>query len=484
MTLIARFFLWDQNLSKRPLLWEWILITFASAIFFWIKFKGVAIMAPDSFGYVDFSPLRTMGYPSFLFLIHEITNDHSLVPLIQLLFYYGGVLWVSINFSRFFNTYFGGAIFLILFIFNVEIIKNCFYILTESLSTSIVLFIIAILIKFTKKPTISLMISISLFVGLSIFVRPSSYSYLSLIFLIPFFYFSWFKKNFILKLLSIIGPMAAVFILSGSIQYFKNGFFASQSFLGLNLIGKVLLVAREDSPSSEPAVMKEIDHFASPIRSMIEETNSLQFKYILVTNYYDQLRYNERHRLERVIKDDSIPPGTIFCTVALDAIKAQPILYAKDVCINFYALLFLSDLVTCKENMEFQKILKKHTPLPYIKELPFRPRTDSYKGTSCDFLIWALRLTLGLAFLSSVIATGTSIYQRFQKKEISSVLIFSCFSGVLVHTHYLLVSLLQSGIPRYALVIWPAVFASMLAFIVWCRDVYLKNKKGGTHENF
>lgn len=477
MNKFTKLLLWDQNLSKRPFFWEWLLLTFVSAIFFWVKFKGAVIMAPDSYSYINFTSMRTMGYPSFLFLINKVGNEYVFVPPIQLFIYFVGVFLFSISISRLFKTYLGGIVLLFMFILNFEMVKNCFYILTESLSTSLILFILLFLVKFIKKQKNLYISLISLLIGLSIFVRPSSYSYLSLFPLIIFFYFPWFKRQVIKNILCLVGPISAIMLLSCTIQYFKNGFFGSESFLGHNLIGKVLLVARKDSPSSEPKMMKEIDVFSTPIRNMLEDVDNLQFKYILTSNYYDQLRYNEIHRLVKTIKNKTLPTDSLFRNVALDAIKAQPLLYTKDVLMNFYALWFLWDLRTFKENAEFKKILKKHSPLPYIKELPTRPRADTYLENSFGILIWLLRLVLGLAFLSSLIIPGAILYRRLQNKKISSTLLFSCFSGLLTHSYYLLVALSQVGIARYALMIWPALFASLVAFIIWCRDLYLKKQE-------
>jgi len=478
MKLLTQFFIWDQHLSKRPLFWEWILLGFISAIFFWIKFEGAVISAPDSPTYISFNLIRTPGYPSFLFLVHSLTGGYETIPFIQLLLYYTGTLWLSITLARFFKTYFGGLIFLGLFIFNIELIRNCFYILTESLSTTLVLFMSIFLINFINTKKILFLFLISLFIGISISIRPSSYSYVALFLPFLVLYFSWFIKNTLKKLLSLLVPLGVVLLSSCTIQYFKNGFFGSESFLGNNLIGKILLVARENSPSSHPKIMKEIDEFAAPIRGMLKTTNCLHFKYLLIApHYYDYLRFSEMDRLKKSLHYEHPLTDKVLREVALDAIKAQPLLYAQDVLINFYALWFLWDLKTYQENLEFKNMLSRLSPLPYIKELPIRARTYIYaQGLVCK-VIGFLRLILGFGFLSSLVAIIMSFGKALKNKEIPDTLQFSCFMGIWVHAYFLLVALLQAGLARYALTIWPALFAGMIAFIIWGRDIYLKKEK-------
>ncbi|NDD59483.1 MAG: hypothetical protein EBZ47_09635, partial [Chlamydiae bacterium] len=206
-------------------------------IFYLYLFSGESLFKPDSLGYVDFSPIRSVGYPLFLKSVFFLWGSYTIIPFIQLFLFCCSAYFLSVSFFQISRSFPLSFLLLCALLGNVPFAQFSFFILTESITQSLLMLALALTIRAWNSRN-KAYYGLCFVVGIATIVRPL----FIVLAVLPFGLL--FLQSSLKKLFSkpfFIGAFIIMFILSlgSAMQFFRYGFFKTESFLGYNLIGKV-----------------------------------------------------------------------------------------------------------------------------------------------------------------------------------------------------------------------------------------------------
>jgi hypothetical protein len=447
---------------------------------YWLLYGNTPMMAPDSMSYITFSPSRTPAYPIFLFLSKTIFGDYSIVPILQLILLLSGVTYLVCQFYHLSRSAFWSMALWLLLAGNLEMIKYAFLILTEALTITLLLLCLGLLCRFIITGATRYLGLISALLGVAILIRPASYGWvLGLLFagIGAKAYLSQLRYRYIVSIISI--PLLICLLLGSVFNHYRHGFFSTQSFLGEMLIGKTGILAEENIPSNNARAMKILADYSRPVRSLLQVAPTLRIEYLLSSVYADQYRYSpfaqqvSKTMLESANK--TTPELDKERTkLAIEVIMERPIEYARYVLLHYAALWQVWDLGTPLEVQQMNHFLSKSTPLPGNLEYPEYPRQAAYKKGS--WIAIPLRLALIWVFCITVYAPLMLLIQLYRGQVISEFLCLASVSAGFVQGAYLLTALIQSGIPRFFLVMWPAIALIGVSSLWYIFNIVYKHK--------
>ncbi len=415
------------------------------------------LMAPDSQGYIDFSSTRTAFYPTFLFIIHFIFKTYDIVPIFHLIIYSIAASHLCATIQSLFNRKITGWFLFIALILNPAIFKFHLQILTESLSLSILCGVLAVIAHYLKTRNPSNLIWAMVLASIGAGIRPSNYPLIiaTAIFIITVWrlhQIHW--KNAIVSLT----PIPIFLTLAASLFYLKHGEFKTQSFLGHNLYGKVILFTDETVATQSPQSTKLTANLFKPIRDITKNIEISPVRFRLLCPTYDYSRYqalSEPSHQQALLKDINHRytgiSDTYLLERALEVIKAKPNIYAQDVLLNFLALWMLWDLNTTSEQQEIEHLISNQDiqRTPYIQAIVQKPHVVP------SALLFIIRTALALLMAYTM---GLSIMILFAPHRLSETMLYLAFISLSIHGTYLLIALTQAGLSRYALSMWPGLF--------------------------
>ncbi|MCH9853424.1 MAG: hypothetical protein K0U45_07965 [Alphaproteobacteria bacterium] len=148
----------------------------ASVLYFIVAFitpHFIPLLEPDSYSYLDFSPIRTAFYPIFLDIMQAIGLSLNAITIVQL-----AVFSIILGWLIFHLMLFGLPLLLVVGFYlgmvgNIYLTAYHFSILTESISFSLVLLLMIYLLRFIhhKKTTDFLMMTI--FAAIATAIKPA-----------------------------------------------------------------------------------------------------------------------------------------------------------------------------------------------------------------------------------------------------------------------------------------------------------------------
>lgn len=409
------------------------------------------VEAPDSWGYITFSPTRTVGYPIFLWLIKSISRSYNLLPHIQLFLLWSSVAFVAHGLSK--NLRWPW----VLGVAAISLVAKqcyCLEMITEPLFITLLLTCAGCMLHRTS------ILWIALCIGALILVRPSGYALLPALVV-----YTWHQRQSWFKCIT---PLVCCLILGIGVQAYRNGVWSTQSFLGHNLIGKVAFTVHPNMDSTNAqnqTFIKRMATYMKPVQEAVQQAPSDPIKFFLATPVYDTVRYKKLSELE---KDLNIPEGqhdVFWRNIALEIIKQNPLGYIKDVWMNWQALWLLWDILPKEQhilkNQYAQKLHENHPDIVFQRfEHNVRPL----------LLVYALRLGLGFTLLLSLWSIISAPWWRRQPHDHNKIVV--CTLSLLMHGSILLTALLQAGLPRYVIIFWPYFWLLILLWIGMCYEQY------------
>ena len=440
--------------------------------FYFVNPPAVSLFEVDSYSYIGYHAMRTVGYPLFLSLIKTLMGGYETIPYFQSIIFALSLGFLSLNLTVITKSLSSGLIFLFTLFCLYYLIRFNFEVLPESLYLSVLFILAAFFIKFVKEQTRSSFIFISLCLGLLILIRPSGYFILiATMPLILLSHWDFFKRNILLFL----APLSLCLIAGASVNYYNHGFFSTQSFLGHNLYGKIAFVLNEGMKSEDPleqAMLDKMIHAMKPIQDPIEKADSLQIYCLLMMPAYDKLRYELLRRFEEVLPETKAikDKDAFYKSIAIKVIKQNPAKYAEDVALNYAGLWLLVDLKTDAVQNKLLDYIEQYVQIKEFQEIKLdysyiTKKTIIIKKTIPLFMVYVVKIFLGFCFLISFYFIFMVARFLIHQQKVPLLLLMGAFYALNIHGSYLLTAALQAGIVRYAAVMWPYLILMSIIFL-------------------
>ncbi|OFW76230.1 MAG: hypothetical protein A2621_01065 [Alphaproteobacteria bacterium RIFCSPHIGHO2_01_FULL_41_14] len=434
-------------------------------VYLWL-FCDESLLKPDSLGYINFSSQRSLGYPLFLKGIHFLFHSYEPIPSLQIFFFCFSAYFLSASFLQMTRSSLLSIILLFALLFNIPFAKLSFSLLTDSPAQSFLMMGLALTIKASQSKETKYYYGLCLVVGMAALIRPLSIILCLLPLGLSFFQGSSLKEKLSKQVIIGFFVIASFLLLGSTAQFFRHGFFKTEAFLGHNLIGKALIaIPTEDVLNSPfPNTRKE----SVAVQLVLNKAPSLHLKYLLTSPYYDTIR-------QRVSSETpSLPPSEqddFWKKAAISLIKGSPKAYLGDIWMNYWALWQLGDLCTYQEDGDFKSYLETHTPLPIMgtyQEPEMRHKFNQKLGN--PFIVYGIRMMLGLGFILSLLIPLLSLIYKFRKKPISNPLVLGTLSALTLQAGFIAIACTQAGLGRYALSFWPCLCILFLSTLTLFMD--------------
>lgn len=433
---------------------------FLMGILYLKYFPQTDLWQADSQSYIDFHPARTIGYPILLHMIYKITHGYTAVVLVQVYAYAAACSFFLVRlYSLSPRPLFFFIVLLTSFLIvgHPEILKYHCQIMTESLSLSLLLILIGLWIEFCQNQTPRQLALMSCLVGLSILLRPTHYAHVSLFILV-----SWILGREVFRfkwLASLTVPLFMMLFLGALAHHKVHGFWATQSFLGHNLIGKVTFTIKEQIPTPEPEKYNHLQKAVIPIQDFVEKAPTFQTKLVLKSIYYDVVRYQVLPSIFSEQRDWN----KTWTSMAFSIIRANPLDYIQDVLVTYVSLWFYLQILNTQQADMFQEHLQAMGPMPYVSQHVFKFHSIP------PWFLGLFRIGLGYAFLVSLFYLATMLMP-----SPSSIASIGAGVSLLLHSQYFATALVQAPISRYAIAMWPGIVFICALFLIHIHKLITK----------
>ena len=416
---------------------------------------------PDSSGYLEMSPTRTLGYPVFLQIFSP-----SLATLIQALIYLAAVTRIILE-SR--KWRFGGLLAPLLaglLLFSKSVTESHGYIMTESLFTSLEIAILAEILEILRTAGGPSQFRLGVLAGLSMTIRPASLAYLPLILALNLSFRQ--SLNLRRRLGHLILAIAGLLIPTG-IESFSRDLIHGErktSLLGKHLYAKAAMMGtqanerdpRDFADPKEAMLEHALDHELADVHSFLARQPNLEDRIALTPLYEACLEHGCVKKLRSGMGEPDAQINERMARVGLRHILRQPEDFLE---LSLYHYLQLSAYFasyTPIQSQWGQIRLKNNLPLPFGKELglpypsfePFPP-----KASAKPFSL----LLLG----TSIALTGLGLFQFIRARELSPWLKAACLAAMTIQSFMILTALLGVAVQRYMTALWPC-FSLIVTF--------------------
>jgi hypothetical protein len=441
------------------------LVTALAVAFQLLRPAPAELMQADSGSYLSFSAIRTAGYPLFLRLVEHLPGGLHGLPWLQL-GCYGLTAWLlADSFRRLSGSDIAGGLLLVLLLGNGQVTRLSFMIMSESLFLSCLMLLLASFCRLAQRPRWPTLALASLVAGLAVLIRPAGYALLVSLPVV-----SWWSWRAALPTKQVIFatvlPCLAALGVGMAAYHAEHGLWRTQSFVGSNLFGKAAAAVDVTRAGKDRKVIGWIAATVAPDRAVIDRAPTSFDRFRLLVPYYDIWRWRTLYRAlpaqTGTPGDDPVALDQAMFRLSLDVIAAAPGAYLADVALNYAALWWLPDAMTHRQLARFRAFLAALGPLPDLGRYPAWHREHR------DVVIWMLHGFMMTALASTFWWAWRLAASAITRTPVPPLARLGFVAGLVVHASFLLTAAVQSGIPRYAWAMWPALSILFVSGVLAC----------------
>ncbi|MBF0560618.1 MAG: hypothetical protein HQL37_01125 [Alphaproteobacteria bacterium] len=429
------------------------------------------ILQPDSASYLDFSAIRTAGYPLFLGFFG--TNGAMYA---QTLSYAAALAMLGCEVVRARGTFVLALGLVVAIMVNPYLNLYHAMILTESLFTSLLLFFLAALIRFSCTRHWRWAMVAAVAAGLAATVRPTGYAFLPVLVLMVLMNR---RHRFTGRSLAVVMAAAIVpmLLLVGSERAYTRIHHgaAATSLAGRHFFAKAAMVEAPARSQTETDPMRQrlfaaLEMDFAPVRALVREAPTDDIERLLMESYETCIEYFCSDKVRAEVGLPEAAMNNVALGVGLERLAGAPLGYLalswrhyKDM----WVLYTHPDQITV-----IIAFIAAHRPLPFEPMMTELAKivTPGGKAIVIRGGMFALGwITGGLSMLCLVVSWNGGAIPPLNAAGL--------LAAVTVHSALLLTAALGVGIPRYTLGMWPAMALALAAVAQFVLERRLPGKR-------
>jgi len=423
------------------------------------------LIHPDSEGYLTFSGGRSGGYPAFLALLKPFTRDVADYAVAQRLLYSLAVLVLGYELLRSFGSLAIALVAEVALLFNPEVNRYHFSILTESLYLSTSALFLAAALAYLRTGRLRSFAIASALAAYAAIVRPTGLVLLPLlaILLLAGPHLPW--RQIWKFILVAVGPVIVILSLE-SIYYREHHAGPRVSLAPIHLLAKAGMVEAANPetiisaahPDTRP-LQRALEVSLAPVRSLIAEAPNQGARCKLILNYEVFVQYQFAPE-ERAIATARGSPKLLI-DVALARLQNAVGGYIRLTSDHLQCLWSLG-AATKQEQAEFAAYLESRRPLPFEKTILAALAGSRSPPVATAVLIVMYSIAVFL-LTAGIVLIGVLIRRRRPSLELAA----AGFTGLIVHGSLLFTALTGVGVPRYVLGLWVPIAIGVGMSALW-----------------
>ena len=421
-------------------------------------------VASDTERYLQFSPIRPHGYYLFLSAYRVVFEDLAHLPIVQLGLYISAVLLLAIAVGRRTRSFAAAAATLLL-VFAAADTTGFPYILSDTIYAAALTSGMAFFVLYAEAPRTGFLLLSSTGFGIALTFRAIGVALLPGFFLAVFTARIGRRGGLVLAAALSALPVALLYCSAASSQLVHNGRFALGSWGGMDVLGKLPLLARPVPENSAFPHLNRIVEAMEPARQKLPRLNPL-IEALAARQYYEYLRwYVIVPQLERSWvpwrDGDDDTRGWLAAELAKAYVAEDPLGFLRRTAIDLAGLWAMPRWLTRGERSAAL------TQIDRIGELPFLTAFSRTADGSLEYYkiipdpsdpmkIAIFRIVVVAFWAFSVGFLALVAIRRGKNTPITPELVLIVLA---VHAVYLGTALMEGLHERYIMPTWPALVA-------------------------
>lgn len=456
-------YLWDlDRRAARYHLYPLVLGLLGLCVFsFWYAVPpNIPSLVPDSSSYLNFQAFRGAGYPLFLDAIRLFDRELIGIQYYQLGLLISSLCFLGYSVRCFTDSAIAGVLIVIGAGLHPLYIRYCFTVLSEPLFFSSLNVFVAFQLRRNLNSKFYWAATGALLAWL-VLIKGAAWALLcvpAVMLLNQIFQKNKPTSKPIFRNVVFLLTGFAIVTSSGMIyRYANHGTTATESFMGNQLVGKFSLMSVDPQKTSYPVPIK---YWQQELADTIEVKNKYfsdnwDYQFLFSLNYYDYLRFRQADKMLELSGSNLSRPD-FQSRLASELLMLATREYLKDVAVNFYVLWTQGELQTPAFAAQYNDQLNITSELMPNSQSPY------YLGESGQTAAYIIKPFLYFSFLLNIAYIFYGVRYWLRAKEIPSHITPLFVIAVAIQSYYLLVALLQAGLVRYMMPIWPLLLLSTL----------------------
>ena len=446
----------------------------AYAVYCLVTNPAGPITTPDSFHYLNMTPIVPLGYPFFL----QLTGARGAIWA-QPIIFSAALVFLGREVVRATRSTWLALAIIAAIIVVPQIREFHASILSESLFLSLLVIFLALIVRFMHVPTWRLMVLVAITVGLAATVRRTGFAFVPVMFVMvllqraasarPADFGGSRPRRFAVSFfVAAIAPFAVIVATEQMLAPIVHAG-APSSLLGRHMFAKAALIDAPAAPGGKDDVRTALDdqleNAFAPIRSMLASAPD-NVRGVLTIYYETCLQGGCADRARAATRETIEARQTeIMGAAGLARIRRAPFGFLTLAWRHYQSLWAINRLRHPDTARDLNAFLATHRPLPYEElALSLGPdRTLEFRGSQyvryAQYAIFAVAVITGLlALLACAAAIATP--------RLPSSIGIASLAALTAHSGLILTALLAAGFSRFLLGLWPALVVSC-AFAGW-----------------
>ena len=432
---------------------------------------GGPITTPDSFHYLNMTPIVPLGYPFFLLL----TGARGAI-IVQPLLFSAALALLGREVIRTTRSTWLAVSIIAGTIVVPQLREYHASILSESLFLSLLVVFLALVVRFMRFPTWRLMVFIAITVGLAVTVRRTAFAFFPVLLVMVLLqrrHLSGVGSLRPVAPLFFVAALAPFAVIVAAEQVMAPIIHAGapSSLLGRHIFAKAALIDAPDSAATNEAgairqaIDEQLERAFAPIRTML--ANAPRNVRGVLTIYYETCLQGGCADAARAATQETVEATQteVMGAAGWARIRRAPWQFVKLTGLHYESLWTINRLRHPDTANDLNAFLATHRPLPYEElALSLGPgRTLEFTGSQrVRYAQYAISLIAVITGALAVFGCAAAI----AVPRLSPALGVACVAALTAHAGLLLTALLAAGFTRFLLGLWPALVVA-LAFAVW-----------------